>query len=215
MKLQSRLLFISLFITSVASAQFHFGYGLKAGAGTASLKSHGYYNNLGNNLVPSHGGTVTVGAYAGAMASLQFGKVFFIQPELLYSLRGCHNANSNGNFRYHSISLPVMLGFKPVKKICVFAGPEFGYILAATNSGAYQKNAISGIQYRHTLDVDLGLSFSVTPSIAIEGRYVIGVNPLADYIYWESPTQNEQYRIVTGQDGHSRVVQLGITYKLR
>ncbi|WP_205509315.1 porin family protein [Longitalea arenae] len=205
MKFYPYLIVASLFICKISTAQNHIHFGIKGGCGLSTFeykkRDRGYYN-LELTWTPSF--------YGGFMANAPFGK-FFFQPEVLYSLRGFRYPNHTRGTRYHYLSMPLLLGFKPLKNLSILAGPEFGYVLSSRSHFTMNgpANTTKYITYRNTIDIDAGLAWAITPKLQAEARYVCGIKPL----YREATTSgtNPEFK----KDGYGYVFQIGASYRLR
>lgn len=218
MKMLLSLLVSSLLISPFAPAQFHVGYGVKAGAGSSTIHMLTDYETI----LQGHHLKKAFSAYAGLTATLRFSRFFYIQPELLYSLRGCtYNGNETGTFRTHTVSIPLMFGFKPVKFLSLMIGPEGGYILAATDHNNFQytnkTNVSNSIDRRLTISADVGIAISILPNLAIEARYINGITNLFDVkVSGSGPTSGSPgYTSVIGKSGHELVAQFGAVYTFK
>lgn len=92
-----------------------------------------------SNAADVDGSKLKWGINAGPVVQISFEKMFFIQPELLYSLKGYQSPTSVPNFSdsptisLQDINLPVFLGFKAGKNFSIKLGPEIGRLLSARN----------------------------------------------------------------------------------
>jgi hypothetical protein len=205
MKFFAFLFFASLFVNQYTSAQHRASFGIKGGGGLSTFDYRKNSNNYGvvYKWTPSF--------YVGFTANAPFGK-FFIQPELLYSLRGHRYEGYSDGTRYGYISMPLLIGFRPVKQLGILLGPEFGYIISARSQYTINGpgNIIKSVSHRNTIDIDGGFSWSATSKLTVEGRYVYGIKPLYDkYIYGPSGANGME------EDGFNEVIQLGVSYRLR
>ena len=116
-----------------------------------------------------------------------------IQPELQYSLQGSDlkGAFTDYKTKLHYFTVPVLAKVN-LGPIFVEAGPQFGYLVSANQSGQVQINSTNGSasygqvsqdatdQYKRTdfsLAAGAGLKFS---NLSIGGRYVAGLNDIND-----------------------------------
>ena len=201
------LLFAGLFVFQNAPAQNRMHYGVKAGGGVSTYEERNRAHSNPNGYYPVYKWRSSF--YGGFCASTTFGK-FFFQPELLYSLRGYRYQSSTKGTRYGYISMPLLIGYKPIKQLGIVAGPELGYIITArspfTMSG--NSNTVKYIDYRNTIDLDAGLAWYVTKEISVEGRFVYSIQPLYKAGF---DTGGFAYN----KDGYNKVIQFGINYWFR
>ena len=141
------------------------------------------------------------GFHAGGFATVQFSRMFAVQPEVMYSMEGSAYegelyalgvswANAKVTSTVHKLNVPVMLQFTPISMLTIEAGPQFGFNLAVSH---HIKSNIAGIvETEKDVDVDkenynmfemgiaAGLKLNLTRNMAIGARYVYGISPIFD-----------------------------------
>ena len=141
------------------------------------------------------------GFHAGGFATVQFSRMFAVQPEVMYSMEGAawegkldvsdfSLANAKVTSTVHKLNVPVMLQFTPISMLTIEAGPQFGFNLAVSH---HIKSNIAGIvETERDVDVDkenynmfemgiaAGLKLNLTRNMAIGARYVYGISPIFD-----------------------------------
>ena len=141
------------------------------------------------------------GFHAGGFATVQFSRMFAVQPEVMYSMEGAawegkldvsdfSLANAKVTSTVHKLNVPVMLQFTPISMLTIEAGPQFGFNLAVSH---HIKSNIAGIvETESDVDVDkenynmfemgiaAGLKLNLTRNMAIGARYVYGISPIFD-----------------------------------
>ena len=141
------------------------------------------------------------GFHAGGFATVQFSRMFAVQPEVMYSMEGAawegkldafgfSLANAKVTSTVHKLNVPVMLQFTPISMLTIEAGPQFGFNLAVSH---HSKSNIAGIvETESDVDVDkenynmfemgiaAGLKLNLTRNMAIGARYVYGISPIFD-----------------------------------
>jgi Outer membrane protein beta-barrel domain len=133
--MKNTLLLISLvaFVATTVKAQTtsteqrsKFTVGIKAGTNYSNV-----YDSTGEDFVADY----KFGSAAGVFIVLPLGKIFGIQPEVLYSQKGF---KSEGTFLGSSyqmerttefIDVPLLISIKPIESISVLFGPQFSYLL--------------------------------------------------------------------------------------
>ncbi|HEX6429652.1 MAG TPA: porin family protein [Niastella sp.] len=209
MKSSFYLLIAILLLSQGTFAQLRTGFGVKAGSGISTvshLSSH--YQTSGNNHW-------TPTAYAGIFGKVSLGCIF-LQAEVLYSLRGYRKKysligldNYNGE-RIHYISVPLLFGIRPIKKLSIVLGVETGKVIGAWAYGdGKTKNTDSAFIHRRNYDLEAGLAWAINRKWSIEGRFLFGARELKDYI-WRNGR-----RSIREQEGYSKVVQIGVAYQLK
>jgi hypothetical protein len=202
MKPVATLFCLCFFISLAAPAQTYTA--IKAGAALSNFKW-----KVDNNY------QARITWYGGISAHFDVEDKFFISTELLYSLRGYHvpaSATANkGNISYSYLSAPLLAGYKPLQKLSVMVGPEFGYLLKAKSKDENNSNDITGfVNYRFSIDANAGVSWELTPELLVETHFLIGLTSLYKVLYTDglgNVTGN-------GRDGFNRVLQLGLVYKM-
>ena len=128
---------VALLMNGVCNAQerranLHFG--LKVGANLSNV-----YDAQGQNFVADSKSGLAVGTFL----SIPLGKVFGIQPEILYSEKGFKSSGTLLGNTYtlnrstSFIDVPILLAIKPVGVITFLVGPQYSFLLK-------QKNSFSG-----------------------------------------------------------------------
>lgn len=105
-------------------------FGLKVGTNFSNV-----YDSEGEDFVADG----KFGLAAGAFVVIPLGKIFGIQPEIMYSQKGF---KSTGTFLGESyemtrttdfIDVPILLSIKPVEYISILFGPQFSYLMKQTD----------------------------------------------------------------------------------
>ena len=100
--------------------------GLKAGANYSNV-----YDSQGENFVAD----AKFGFAAGGFVVIPLGKIFGIQPEVIYSQKGFKSTGTVLGTSYSMtrttdfIDVPVLFAVKPVENISLLFGPQFSYLL--------------------------------------------------------------------------------------
>lgn len=110
---------------SAAMAQSGSGFGIKAGL---SYNKNGDLVNTVTDAVDDPKGKA--GYHIGFWGKLDFPKIY-LRPELVYSkTRSSYNIeNDSQDYDISKLDLPVLLGYKLIGPLHVFAGPAFQYTL--------------------------------------------------------------------------------------
>jgi len=116
--------------TSSTDNRGNLTFGLKAGANFSNV-----YDSNGENFVADG----KIGFAGGAFVVIPLGKIFGIQPEVLYSQKGFKSSGTFLGTPYNLtrttdfIDVPLLVSIKPVEYISVLFGPQFSYLLKQTN----------------------------------------------------------------------------------
>ena len=103
-----------------------FQFGLKAGAN---------YSNVYNTQSEEFTANGKLGFAGGATFHIPLGRIFGIQPEILFSQRGFKGKGSllgnDYSFKRTStfLDIPLQLAVKPSKNITIVAGPQYSFLL--------------------------------------------------------------------------------------
>lgn len=184
------VLFLQLF--NPVFAQYKVG--VKAGGGFATLASP----------PAPFGVRAGIGFHTGIFAQVtRYQSRFFVRPELLYGNRSCElrTSLSKEQASFHYLSLPIMFGYKPVKKVGMLAGIEPAFML-----GSHLPAMLSSPR---TVDVilNLGLSYDITYNTGIELRAGRGLISLLD-MEWTDANGNTTKE----NKGFMQVLQLSLSY---
>ncbi|KQC29523.1 outer membrane beta-barrel protein [Flagellimonas eckloniae] len=114
---------------SAVFAQSGSGFGIKAGLSyNKNGDLIGSVGDAGQNIV--EGAEGKAGYHVGFWGKLDFPKIY-LRPELVYSkTKSSYNVDGASNdYDISKIDLPVLLGYKLIGPLHVFAGPAFQYTL--------------------------------------------------------------------------------------
>ena len=105
-------------------------FGFKIGANLANV-----YDTDGDQFKAD----AKLGLAAGAFLSIPLGRIFGIQPEILYSQKGYQSSGSIIEFDYkythtsNFIDVPLLVAFKPIPFLTILAGPQYSFLLSEKN----------------------------------------------------------------------------------
>lgn len=147
--------------------------------------------------------TMKPGFHAGVYAQINIAPMFSIQPEVLYSMQGATEEETNttlgqtitakGSVISHNVIVPVMLQFTPIKSLTIEAGPQFGFNLGMS---LYSEITMFGLvedSFEESVDLEsedykmfdfglaAGLKYNVNSNINVYARYVFGLTPVFEY----------------------------------
>ncbi|MEO6305186.1 MAG: porin family protein [Bacteroidia bacterium] len=98
------------------------------------------YSNVYDSKGQTFHANPKLGFAGGAFLAIPFGKLFGLQPEILYSQKGFQSSGailgSNYNMTRTSnyIDAPLFFAFKPSEFLTVLAGPQFSYLVSQKNT---------------------------------------------------------------------------------
>ena len=143
------------------------------------------------------------GFHAGGFATVQFSRMFAVQPEVMYSMEGAvwegkldvsdfSLANAEVTSTVHKLNVPVMLQFTPISMLTIEAGPQFGFNLAVSHHiksniaviGEIERDVYVDKKNYNTFEMGIaaGLKLNLTRNMAIGARYVYGISPIFDEV---------------------------------
>ena len=179
-KLIKTLTFLALLSTSLLQAQFEFG--VKGGLNYDSLGDVDYTDISATNLSAGSKTGYHIGAY-GKIDLL----LFYLRPEIQFTK--INSGFADKNIGLSKIEAPILLGYKILGPLSVFAGPSFQYILNEDVEGT----TLTDIEENFTVGLQIGTRISF-------GRFGLGVR------YERGFTDNDvQILGVNGVDVEGRI----------
>lgn len=174
---QTRILVLSALLLMCGGAAFgqaEVAIGIKGGLNFANVDA--------SSIAAAYNSRT--GYHAGAYVRFKFTKIA-IQPELIYSQQGTtvkiNTSNFDSNFSY--MNIPVILKLYLIGGLNLQAGPQFGFLTAATGpvydafgnlSSGNIKNQLKGSD----ISVGLGAGWDLPFGLNIDARYNIGVSDI-------------------------------------
>lgn len=149
--------------SSSGDSRENFRFGVKAGVNFANV-----YDEEGEDFVADG----KVGFAGGVFATIPLGKIFGVQPELIYSEKGFKSTGDILGIEYDGkrttsyLDIPVHLQIKPVENFSILVGPQFSYLLKTKN----EFNGLSSEQEEEINDENfkkgvIGLSVGIDYSL--------------------------------------------------
>lgn len=185
MKRVFTVLFILLLFSSFSFAQMQFG--VKAGLNIANIGGSDADKLVGQSLDSK------TGFSGGVFFNYQFNKLFAIQPEAYYSMKGATYKESGVELTItlDYIEIPVLLKLLiPVEgsniKPTIFAGPAIGFNTTHKMKLEYNGQTVEqDIQNTKSTDFSLmfggGLGFMMGKNeLGVDVRYILGLSTLDD-----------------------------------
>jgi outer membrane immunogenic protein len=161
--------------TSQAAANDKMRFGIKAGA---NLMKMGKFQFAGQEYSTDY----KVGFQAGVYGDLPLGGNFAFLPEITFTQKGGKVKETidgnTGEFdsKVSYIDAPMLIGYKATPELTVFAGPQVSFLVDQTST-----IKVNGEEQVSNSDKDnwsksiaggaVGLNYSITPNININGRY--------------------------------------------
>ncbi len=191
---------------AMGSLTFAQQFGVKAGMNVSSLsKQQGLDDSKSK-----------IGLNAGVFMNAPIAENFSIQPEVLYSQYGAKvnwtnpiggdKMSASQNLDY--ITVPVMFQYNAIPSFYLEAGPEFGFLVSATNKIKNETTGASstGSNYKDDLNtfnfgVGLGAGYYFTKNVGLNARYVAGFTDTAK----DRPSGSDAVK--------NNVFQVGLNFK--
>lgn len=174
------------------------GFGIKGGGNLASV-------NVDNS-------EAWLAYHVGGYWRVPIGSDMFVQPELLYSVKGSNLSDffysDDLEFRMNYLSLPVMLGIKAGDRWAFSLGPELSKLLSGRfNVGDTESQGSDGYS-QFDFGLDAGVDFAITPGLGVYLRYNYG---LVDVLQVQFTDENGQ-SLGGFNEGKNRCLQVGISW---
>jgi Outer membrane protein beta-barrel domain len=152
--------------------------------------------------------------HAGGYVRAPLGEELFLQPEVLYSVKGANIPDyfysTSIDFTMYYLSFPVLLGWQASENLSLHVGPEISYLTNATVDIADVRHEGKDGFAAWDLDIDLGAAYQLTKRLGLELRYSHG---LVNVIQIEFTDENGQ-SLGGIDEGKNRVLQLGLWYSI-
>ena len=170
------LTFLALLSTTLLQAQFEFG--VKGGLNYDSLGDVDYTDISATNLSAGSKTGYHIGAY-GKIDLL----LFYLRPEIQFTK--INSGFADKNIGLSKIEAPILLGYKILGPLSVFAGPSFQYILNEDVEGTtltdIEENFTVGLQIGTRISFGrLGMGVRYDRGFTDNGVRILGVNGVGD-----------------------------------
>ena len=178
----------------ISDAQFNLGIGVKGGINIANQTTTGEGENVYiENLMRFHG---------GAYLNYFFLDNLAIQPELIVTGKGSKWDDPYNKTRdlLTYIDLPLLIRYQPVKLLNIHAGPEFGYLIIASQDPAQGDEKIDIKDWYNDLDIGIvfGAEANLPYRINITVRYILGLSTVTNDVEYIDPWKNNFLQVSLG-----------------
>ncbi|MEL6305133.1 MAG: outer membrane beta-barrel protein [Bacteroidota bacterium] len=166
---QTLLMGVLALFSTVAFAQSGTGFGIKAGL---SYNKNGdlisAVGDAGENIVD--GGEGKAGYHVGFWGKLDFPKIY-LRPELVYTrTKSTYSVDgSTSDYDISKLDLPVLLGYKIIGPLHIFAGPAFQYTLSNDLDGLN----VEDVENDFTVGLNIGAGVNLG-KLGLDVRYERG-----------------------------------------
>ncbi|MFO7587652.1 MAG: porin family protein [Gemmatimonadota bacterium] len=195
---------LALLAPRTSSAQVAIDLGVKGGLAISDL-----------DVEDDEGIDSRTGLVGGGFATFGIGNNFFIQPELLYSMKGAKGdvEGVDATFKLDYFEIPVLFGARfpiansPIEPR-VFAGPAVAFEMSCKIDGEEGGVSVSvdcedlGLD---TKSVDFGVAFGAgfgyaleKLSIIVDGRYDLGIANIDDSGFDTGDVKNRAWQFMAG-----------------
>jgi hypothetical protein len=185
------MILAALAVTLSVNAQVKFG--VKAGLNVSNI-SNVSTSALGMDATALESDGMAIGFHAGAFVNFSFGRLFGLQPEVLFSMQGgkqklgqLAGGSDAIDFTFDYINVPVLFEIKPFANFGILVGPQVGlniYKSASNGEETYSGSdfddsfeEIGGSDLFKSLDfaVALGVQYTFINHLTIGARYNLGL----------------------------------------
>ena len=149
-------IFLLFFLIPYYFANAQIQYGIKAGVNFESFGEIDF-NNLSSE---SFNGNSQTGFHLGLYTTLKLSP-FYLRPEFQFSY-SVANYQEYGEIKINKVEVPILIGYKILKPLSVFAGPSFQYIISKKGL------SLGEIEKKYTVGLQIGTNLEL-------GRFGIGV----------------------------------------
>ena len=195
------ILILSVIICFITASTAQVKIGAKAGINIANVTGLTYSD-----------AKVRLGINAGMLAKINLSKKFFVQPELLYAVKGYKFPKTNfsgaGFVNMDYVNIPLLTGYNFTDKFSVVLGPEFGFLLKANSKFDNTNHDVTKNYKKFDMAISLGIAYNLNNKIGIDLRYCYS------FINLVEATLTDAMGNVVGKDkqGKNSVFQLGLFY---
>ena len=198
----------------------HFGYsqnqfGIKIGGNVSKIAK--------SNLATDPNTYSRIGYQVGLYKEYGLSQKLVLRPELFYSLKGFkYHDVSTGNkiiVSYNYLTLPLLIGYRPIATVAVFAGPEFstlGPVRVITNGNREDDRVVNLRNLTNEYEnFDVGLTagflYKVTSRISADIRYTYGFSTILE---WDVTNMQGQ-KLYTRRESNNKTLQFNLNYAFR
>ena len=186
----------TLFFINESHAQVRFG--LKAGGNLANLDGFDQAK-------------MKLGINGGPVLQVNLAKMFFVQSELLYSIKGTKaeetQFSSDSSLNLNYINLPILFAYRAAPNFSIKLGPEIGYLLTAKSKVDGGTTDLTDLYEEFDVGADLGLAYTFK-KLAIDLRYNYGIKELLSKV----ETDQNGNPIGVESFASNRVLQFSLSY---
>lgn len=148
--------------------------------------------------------------YLGLNAQAELSERSFLLLELLYTQKGAEGQPEGfigEELTLPYLNVPVLFGYKILRNLNIYMGPEIGVLLDARIKFASENADVK--TYFQTFDIGLaaGISYELTKALYLETRFIEGLTPIQEGLFDRMSDGQAKY-------GRNRSIQFGVGYRL-
>lgn len=179
MKRTFLVLAIAIFgLSTGATAQEYWNFGVKGGVNFTNLTSDGFEDNNSRT-----------GFHIGVLAEIPVSDRFSVQPEVLYSTQGAEadrffgTERVNGEYQLDYIQVPVIAKFYVIDGLALEAGPSFNFLVEEeydfeSNTLSFEQDSEFGSTFE--FGGAIGASYKLNSGFFLNARYTQGFTDVFD-----------------------------------
>lgn len=165
-----------------------------------------------------------IGLHLGGFTEIKLSEKFAFQPELLYSMQGAKNENSESEvigantytyteenkIKLDYLNVPLLMKYFATKELFIEAGPQIGFLMSAKNEYKETETYI-GVTETFSEERDIkenfksfdfgfnfGLGYEFTQNIFASARYNVGLSDINDMEGSDVKIQNGIFQFSVG-----------------
>ncbi|MBS1597664.1 MAG: PorT family protein [Bacteroidetes bacterium] len=187
-----KLILLALTGALLSTTQAQIKFGVKAGVNLATLT--GDISNA----------KMLTGFNAGGLVEVNLGKMFAVQPEVLYSSQGAKSSFEGQDFNMNLgyLNVPVLFKYKHPSGFFAATGPQIGFLLSAQEKAGSDHVDIKSSFKSTDFSWAFGVGYMLKPiNVGVEARFNQGLSNIA--------SNSDQQTTGTG---HNQVIQVGLVY---
>lgn len=183
-----------MFVTGASAQYKKTTWSVKAGLNVTNIWNADInpYGILGDvpDVSASADSKFKVGLYAGGAVEFRLGKVFALQPELIYSQQGnrykfkYEGVEHHWKGKMHYLNLPIMMKFYVGKIMSIDIGPQIGWMMSYKGEGLNWVHDLGSSYEPDFEDFDfsgaVGVSFIALNQFDITVRYTHSITKTAE-----------------------------------
>jgi len=188
-----KLFLLALTAAAFTTTQAQIKFGVKAGLNLA-------------NLTTSESGAdfkTKTDFYGGALVQVAVGKMFAVQPEVVYSGQGAKSSFDGTDVSYNLgyLNIPVLFRYNHPSGFFAATGPQMGFLLSGKGKAGSDHVDIKSNFKSTDFSWAFGIGYMIKPvNVGIEARFNQGLSNIAANTDQGSGT------------GHNQVFQIGLVY---